>query len=497
MAVDASAVARVVGVQETFKNLSGGAIRFLPQRVAILAQGATASQSSYSNDKRQIFSAKEAGDTYGYGSPIHLAADELFPANGDGVGTIPVTVYPLDDEGAATAAAGDITPSGTTTEAGTYYVKIGGILSDPFTIPKGAVVVADFITAATAAINAVLKMPFIPSDGTTKLDLDCKWKGTTGNGVEVEVLGPSVGATFTITQPTGGATDPAASAVSTALAQIGNVWETMLINGLSPTDTAILDELSTFGEGRWDALVRKPLVAFVGNNEATLATAITVTDARKTDRTNCQLVAPGSPNLGVAIAARQVARIAKVANNNPPTSYGAQKVESLTPGTDGEQWTYTQRDAAIKAGSSTVEVVDGVIEIGDVATMYHPTGEEPPAYRMVVSIVKLQNILYNIGLIFDAPEWAAAPLIPDDDPTVNPNARKPKSAVAAVRRMLENLGLQAIISNAAAAKAQTTASIDSQNPDRLNVQTIVQISGNSRVKAIQLDWGFYFGAVAA
>jgi phage tail sheath gpL-like len=486
-----------VGVQTKFKNLAGGRVRFLPQRIAILAQGATASQSSYSLDKAQILSAKEAGDTYGYGSPIHLAADELFPANGDGVGTIPVTVYPLNDEGAAVAAAGDITPSGSATKDGTYYIRIGGILSDPFTIPSGTINVADFITAATAAIQAVLKMPFIPADGTTKLNLTAKWAGTTGNDILVEVIGPSYGLVFTIVQPATGATDPSAANINTALAQMGNVWETMLINGFAYDDETILDVIDTFNEGRWDALVRKPLIAFVGTNEAALATATAVSDTRKTDRTNCQLVAPGSPNVPIAIAARQVARIAKVANNNPPTSYGAQRITGILPGTDGEQWTYPQRDSAVKKGSSTVEVVDGEVQIGDIATMYHPTGEDPPAYRWAVSIVKVQNILYNVGLIFDAPEWASAPLIPDDQPTVNPNARKPRSAIAQVRALLDNLGLQAIISDPETAKANTTADINGQNPDRLDVETTVQISGNSRVKAVTLNWGFYFGAVAA
>lgn len=488
--MDATAVARGLGVKEKFRNLAGGRVRFLPMRVFVLAQGATASNASYEETKRQVFSAREVGDTVGYGSPAHLAMRELLPANGDGVGTIPVTLCPLKDHATGVAAAGDITPSGTATKEHQVRFKVSGILSEPITIAVGAVSVATIIADAIAAINAVLEMPVIPADGTTQLDLTAKWAGPTGNDIKVEVVGPSLGVTWTITQPTGGATNPS---ITSALAQIGNVWETFLLNCLDVADTTVLDEIKTLGEGRWGELVRKPFVAFVGNSEASVTTATTGTDARKDDRINAQLTAPGSPNLPCVIAARQLARIAVVAQNNPPTDYGAQRATGLEPGTDGEQWTYTQRDTAVKAGSSTVEVVDGVVKVSDAVTMYHPTGEEPPAYRYVVDIVKLMNIIYNVDLIFQSEEWAAAPLIPNDQPTVNPNAKKPKDAIGAVHGLLDNLGLQAIISDPKTAKVNTTATIDTGNPKRLNVGTVVQLSGNTNTKDVSLNWGFFFG----
>ena len=108
-AVDVSAVARVVGIKTEFKDLRGGGILYLPQRVGIIGQGN--SLSVYSNDKAQVTSALQVAQTYGFGSPLHLAAKQLFPDNGDGVGTIPVTVYPLDDAGTGVASTGDVTPT--------------------------------------------------------------------------------------------------------------------------------------------------------------------------------------------------------------------------------------------------------------------------------------------------------------------------------------------------------------------------------------------------
>jgi phage tail sheath gpL-like len=301
------------------------------------------------------------------------------------------------------------------------------------------------------------------------------------------------GLTFTIVQPASGAADPDMSA---ALALIGQTWITMLINCLGPTNTTALNDIQAVGETRWGQLVRKPFVAFVGSGVAAVGTATTTTDARPSDRINCQLVAPGSPSMPCIIAAAQVREIAKVANNNPPTDYGSRAVRGLVPGADGSQWDYSQRDQAVKAGSSTVEIKNGLVCISDVVTMYKPVGEVPPAYRHVVDIIKLMTIIYNLDLEFAQPAWDGAPLIPDDQPTVNPNARKSSGAKAAVNRILDSLALEAIISDPATAKASTLASINSQNPKRLDVRTTVQLSGNTNIVSVDLYFGFFFGTPA-
>lgn len=486
-AIDASAVARVVGIKTIFKDLRGG-ILFLPQRIALVGQGSSA--SVYDTTKAQFTSALAIAQTYGFGSPLHLAARQLFPDNGDGVGTIPVTVYALDDDGAGVVSDGDVTPTVVPTEAAAYIVRVNNIDSEQFVITTSDTV-ATVVTKMTAAINAVLEMPIIAADGTTLMTTTSKWKGASANDIVIEIIGSTtVGNSFAITQHTGGLVNPD---VDDALNQVGNVWETMFLNCLDIADTATLDKFSTFGEGRWGALVRKPMIAFTGNTAITVALATAVSDARKTDRTNAQLVAPSSNNLPFVVAARQLARIAVLANNNPPHDYGSQNASGLVPGTDGDQWTYADRDEAVKKGSSTTEVKDGVINVSDVVTFYHPSGDPTPAYRFVVDIVKLQNIIFNLDLEFATVKWDGAPLIPDDQPTVNRDAKKPKTAVAAVSVILDSLGLNAIISNPEAAKKNTIAEIDSGNPKRLNLVTTVQLSGNSNIKSIDLEFGFFFG----
>ena len=489
-AVDLGAVARVVGIKTAYKDLRGGGILFLPQRAAIVGQGSTA--STYATTKRQVTSAFEVGTLYGFGSPVHLAALQLFPVNGDGVGTIPVTIYPLDDDGSGVAAAGDITPTVAQTVAASYIVKVNNISSEPFVIPATGATVATVVAQITAAINANLDMPVIAADNiSTDVTITSKWKGLSANDIVISVEGSlTAGTTFAFTQPVGGLVNPD---ITDALAQVGNVWETMMLNCLDLADTTTLDLYSTFGDGRWGALVRKPLVVFTGNPNTTVALATAVPDARKTDKTNCAIPSPGSDDLPFVTAARALARIIVLAANNPAHDYGSQDLTGLTPGTDGEQWTYVQKDAAVKAGSSTVDVKDGVVNISDTVTFYHPTGDPIPAYRFVVDIVKLQQVIFNLDLEFASAKWDGAPLIPDDQPTVNPDAKKPKTAVAAAASIVNNLGLNAILSDTKSTIPDIVAQISSQNPKRLEMVVPTKLSGNTNIIPIDLNFGFNFG----
>ncbi len=490
-AVDLSAVARVTGIETVFKNLGGAGAFALPQRIMVIGQGATA--ITFPTTKLQVTSSLQAANVYGFGSPVHLAARELFPDNGDGVNTIPVTIYPLVDDGSGVASTGTITPAGSQTKAAEYRVRVAGILSEAFVIPIAATVAA--ITALiTAAVNAVLEMPGIAADGTTDVDIVSKWKGVSANDIVIEIIGDTtLGTTFAIVQPAGGLVNPD---VQPALDQVGNIWESLGLNCMNEDDTTVLDALAAFGEGRWNPLVRKPLVFFRGNVEDVVATATAITSVRLTDRTNSQLVGQSSVNLPFVIAARQLARIASLANNNPPHDYGSRRVDGIIPGPDGDQWTYLERDQAVKAGSSTSEVKNGLLTISDVITHYAPVGEVNPAYRFVVDIVKLQQVIFNLDLIFASEEWDGAPLIPDNQATTNVAAKKPKMAIAAMNSMIDALALSAVLADPEFSKPLTTANISPTNPKRLDASVTVKLSGNTNIKAITLNFGFSFGTAA-
>ena len=452
----------------------------------MIGQGTEA--ATYVNDKRRVFSAREAGETYGYGSPLHQAVKQLLPINGRGVGTIPVTVYPLQAGASAAAAVSTVTASGTATAAATYQVRVNNILSEPFTVAAAATA-TDFAAAALAAVNAILDMPVIATVSAAILTLTAKWLGITGNNIRVSVVGPANGYTFTITVPTAGAVNPT---VTDALGRIGQEWETMVVNCVD-SDTAVLTEFNTWGEGRYSGMGGRPAVVFTGSTLTTPALAIAVPDARPTERSNSQLMNPGSTDLPFIVAAAQAREVVLVANDNPPTDYGSRVVTGLTPGPGTNHWTLAERDTALKGGVSSIDVVDGKVVLKDIVTFYHPSGDVDPIYRHVVDVVKYQNILYNFQQRFGQPSWDGAPFVPDNQAVTNLRARQPKAVHAEIAGLLDGLGLEAIISDPAGAKETIQVQLSTQNPKRVEFTVDPEVSGNSNIISGTIGLGFYYG----
>lgn len=587
MTVDASALASILGITSLFVDLREGVAAVLPQQIAVLAQGN--SDITYPSSKFRALSAGHVASRLGFGSMAHGAIDELLPSSGGGVGTIPVWVLPVQHDDEGVAADGGIVVTGTATKAASYRARIGGVRSEKFVIPVGAVDETAISRKLHAAILNVPKMPVrptfdyddvtvdwtraagTPSDGTigtftttgqpkpgvwliectaeaadagtfTVTDPDgvlvgtvttmgahtvaglgftltdatedfnvgdlatvtvpadgvlltAKGTGTWTNGIgitiEIDGADPdeSFGVDWTINEMAGGLVNPSAA---TALAQIGTQWATLVLNGFEIEDTDILDEINTHGEVRWGTTVHQPYVAFTGVNHSSYEDTIAVCSARTTDRINAQFTAPGSPDMPHVVAAAQLAKLAVVANNDPAVDYVGQPVTSLTPGADSVQWDWPTRDAALKSGSSTTERRGDIVYMQDTVTFYRPEEEQPPGYRFIVDIIRTQNVIYNLWLEFVKPSWAAAPLIPDSEPTAHASARKPRAAKAAVAKIVDALADKAIIVKRDVAKKSIQADI--VGPRRLRVRVVTPYSGNTGVKDVIHEWGFNFGS---
>jgi phage tail sheath gpL-like len=494
MSIFTAAVARVLGITTAYVNRRGVSTRNLPQRVSVVGQGSDA--VTYSTDPFIAATSREVGAEYGFGSPNHLVALMLKPVDGDGIGDLVMTFYPVQADGSGVVATGSIVPVGTTqTETGEYTILIGGIPSARFVIEKGAVVLNDIANAMLAAISGNINMPALAAIAVAPtVDVTSKWKGASANDLTISVEGPSNGVTFTVVQPVGGAINPS---VSPALARITNVWETILVNCMEHGDTTTLDLFESWGLGRWGTLTKKPAIVLTGYTESTTTSGEAIGTARReTDRVNAYITVLGSVSLPLQVAARGAARIARQANDNPPVGYALQLLQGIVPGASNLELDYLAANASVLAGLSTGTVIGGVPALSDTVTFYHPEGEEPPAYRHVVQIMKVFQLIFNINVIFASEAWVAAPLIPDDDPTSNPAARSPKMAKAEVNSMIDSLALDAVLSNPKAAKLLTEADINGSNSNRLDVGVSVQITGNANVISVDLDFGFFFGASA-
>jgi phage tail sheath gpL-like len=484
-------VARGVAIKESYDpNIGAAGTRFRPVHIAVVGQGEDG--VTYASDKRQVFSSYEAGSVYGFKSPIYGVCSELFRQGSD-VGDIPVDIYPLQQPAAGNVnAAGSITPSGTYTTSETYQVKVNNILSDEFTTATGETV-ATLIDKMVAAVNAVIGMPGTAADGTTVFNFTAGWEGVSGNdaagGIHLEMVSPdSPDFTFVIVQPINGAGTVATAAALTLLDS--DVWTTHVINCLEPTNSTAITAFNTMGDARRLPECKKPLTVYTGTNSS-MATAYAITDALKAEKVSIFVPNPQSKDLQFRIAAAWVREIAKIDNIDPACDYCGAQLKGLTVGSVATEWASSLRQTAVLKGLSTVEVKDGIVCISDTVTTYHPSGEEPPGYRYVCDIAKVSTAIYNTDLIFNSATWNGKPLIPNSQASRNPNAKKPKMAMAQIFMMIDNLADDAIISDPAYAKANSSASIDSTNAKRLNVKFVFKLSGNANVISIDLAYGFY------
>jgi len=487
MGVSPSTITRVTGVEATYRNFNAGNAAMLNQRLTIIGIGNDSAE--YNLDKREFFSALKVAETFGWGSPLHLAAEQLLPAIGK-TAEFPVTIIPLIKASQSVAAKGSVEAEGIATANGSGVIYIGG-LSAEFPVLKDSTA-DEVLGAIQTAINGVLSMPVTCGNvASGLLPLTAKWSGDIGNSIKVKIEANAPGITFITTNLTGGALDPD---VTPALEKIGIVWETFILNTFSYKNTARLDKYQNFVEGRWGPLEKKPCLVVHGCTDD-LETRTGITGQRENDSANFLIVSVGSHELPFVVAAKGLINdVVTTANNNPAQNYKG-RLTGLHCGEDHEQETAMQRNASIMAGSSNNIKTGNVAELNDTVTFYHPASEgKYPSKRYVVDIVKLMNIVYNVRLIMEQDSLKGAPLLPDSTITTNPAAIQPKSVKTMFFNLADSLARAAIIADPDFTKKTMTVSIDSENPKRLNVTFPVKLSGNVEVSSTDIYFGFYLGA---
>jgi phage tail sheath gpL-like len=483
--ISPSAASRVCGVDVEFKNFNLGSAAMLPQRLAVFGTGND--DADYSLDKYEAASASAVGERYGFGSPLHLMARVFFPPAGGGA-TFPVTLYPLRKPDTAAAAEGSITVTGEAAANGSGTVYIGGIKTE-FAVRKGDDAAA-ILAALKAAINGNMNVPAAADIDGDAVKLVSKWSGESSNLITLEVEGNIPGVLFDIAAFEGGALDPD---IAPALEKIGNVWETQILDSFDYKKLSRLDEYQEYGESRWGSLEKKPLLVAHGCPD-NLATRTAITDPRKTDYINYLIVSVGSRELPFVIAAKGLVNdILTTANNNPAQGYKG-LLTGLHCGDDSAQENYNQRDSSVKKGSSTNIKNGSVAELNDIITFWHPESEGTfPSRRGVVTMVKLQNIVFNVRLIMEADALKAAPLVSNDQPTRNKAAQSPKMIKASLMNLADSLAMEAILAEAEFTKKNLQVNLDAANPNRLNNTFPVKLSGNIEITDSLIQFGFLLG----
>ena len=231
-AVGSERISKVVGYKLT-KGFFQIDSPNLPQRVAILAEANLANQGTLDLTKKEITSAQEAGELYGFGSPIHNIMRILRPPTGGGIGGIPTIVYPQIEPGSAVAATKTVTVTGGATGNGEHTVIVAGrsgIDGISYSFP---VVTGDTPTIIAGkikdAINAVLSSPMSGDNVVGVMTGTVKWKGITGDDVNISIDngGDGLGLTYVIAVGVAGV---GSTSIAGALAQFGNEWNTIVVN---------------------------------------------------------------------------------------------------------------------------------------------------------------------------------------------------------------------------------------------------------------------------
>lgn len=496
---------RVVGYDLTGADFNPSSPN-LPQRILILAEANFANQGTLDLTKQEITSQKQAGIKYGYGSPIHMIMRILRPLFSDGVGGIPTLVIPQAMEVGSQARTVTITPAGIATKGGTHFLKIAGrtdIDGQPYALNISAGdTIAVINQKISNAVNAILASPMSATNTDYVSTLTTKWRGLTAQGITVSVdTGEdSLGLTYTVTQTQAGSGQPD---IAPALALIGNEWNTLVINGYGAVST-IMSALEAFNgrpaedengtpTGRYVGTIWKPFVAITGS---VLENPSTLTDPRKAEVTIAIAPAPLSEAHPFEAAANATLLYSVKAQNSPELDISGQSYPDMpTPSSIGLMADYNERDAILKKGCSTVNLVSGRYQVQDFVTTYHPDGEVVPQFRHVRNLVGVDfNVRY--GYLLKEQQFVLDKVIlNNDDESNSQNTIKPKGWKQVLFAYADDLSLRALIVDAAFFKANLFVSISSTNPDRFETRFKYKRSGIARIAATQAQAGFNYGTV--
>jgi len=403
-AVSLDRVSAVLGY-ELKANLEGMAPPFLPMRVIVLGQKSTANES-VSTSKLSFTNCSEIGKEYGYKSQLYSAARILRPLlGGNPLGSMETICIPVDAPIGGTASINTVAISGTATKNGTHSIRLNGRTSldgqsFSFSVIKGDGA-AEISQKMIDAVNNVLGACVTGTLSTNDAVFTAGWVGLSSNeiNIEIETNGDNAGLTYTVTTTAG----TGKVSITSALAQIGNEWSTLLVNCFGQ-DVDVLDAIEVFNgtadtkTGRYDANDWKPLLAFFGDSSLkTVSSISTVVNARALEQTNVFCPSPGSKGTGWEAAANGCVLQAKTSHETPNVDIIGMTYPDMPVGEDiGDFADVNKRDQIVKLGCSTVQLNAGKYEIIDFVTTNHPSDEPQTAvrYRWVSDLIKDFNIKF-------------------------------------------------------------------------------------------------------
>lgn len=475
----------------------------LPIAIAIFGEANTANQADITfNIGKEVTNAQQAGELYGFGSPLHHFFEIARPNSG-GVGGIPTIVFPVAEPGGSAACAKVIAPTGTATANVTHTIVLGGRRFKSggrydINVETGDTEV-EISGKIYDAISAVLSAPVTVAldSPVTEATLTAKWKGASSNfQVSVDTNGNEAGITYSISTSASGSGVPA---VTTALNNVGNRWFPLVAN-LIGSDSTTLDAFETWNgiasqtdpTGRYVGTTMKPAIVVTGS---TADDPSSVTSGRRTQMTNTIAPAPLSKGFAFEAAANYIAVYAPIAQNNPHLGANGKFYPDMPVPADeniGTMKSYNERDRIVKLGCSTVDLVAGRYQIQDSVTTYRPEGEVPPKFSDVRDLIVDYNIRYGYYLL--ELTYVVDNVIAADDATVRQtNVIKPSRWKQILFGYAQQLEDRALIARKEYMQESITVEIATDNPKRFNTVFGYERTGIVIISSTMAFADFYYG----
>lgn len=474
----------------------------LPQIIAVFGEANTANQSGLTTTPVEVTSAKEAGELFGFGSPIHSQMRILRPVNSDGVGGIPTVVFPQITDGAATASTRVWTVVGTATSNATHTVVINGRDGVDFQNYDFSVVSGDTPTIIARkikdAINSVLGSPVTATNTAGVITATSKWKGVTSYDINllIDFGSNSAGVSYSETAQTFG-TGTVSLADSFAL--FGDTWYTSVTNPYGASKLAEFEQFNGVPDpdaptGRFNGLIFKPFMAFFGSNEyeKDALAGITNNSGRVNQVTNVLCPAPGSSGFTWEAAANVVSLFSRIMQDTPHLDVNNKSYPDMPTPSNGliaDMSDYNNRDFLVKKGCSTVILENGAYKIMDLVTTYHPSGEIPLQYAYCRNL----NLDWNVCDGYRTLETIRLKdkvLIMDNQVTNVSGAIKPKEWKAVCFDLFEDLAERALINDPQFSKDSLQVQISTTNPDRFETFFRYKRTGIARIESTDAEAGF-------
>ncbi|MEG1603737.1 MAG: phage tail sheath subtilisin-like domain-containing protein [Cloacibacillus sp.] len=365
-----------------------------PYTVLLVGQKLTAGTAPC-NKPVLVTSEAQAKTLFGAGSMLSMIVNSFRKTDS----FTETWALPLEDDAAAVAASGGITFTGTCTAPGTLALYVSGIrLTVGVKANDAAAAVA---TAVTTAINAKTELPLTAAvDSTTpgKVNLTCKWKGLTGNDIDVrgnyysDDVYPA-GVTVAITALSGGTANPD---VTDGLAAIGDdVHYNIIVFPYS--DSANLKILDEELDDRWGPLRQLEGIAFTGRR-GTVSELGTFGNANNTQNL-CIIHAAGVPNAPFEMASAAAGLASYYGNIDPARPFQTLELTGIMAPVLEERFTLQERNILLYDGISTWKTdASAAIRAERFITTYKksPAGADDRSYLDVNTPLTLGRLRYSL-----------------------------------------------------------------------------------------------------